>query len=120
MRSGQLVCGDLPNDQEALVERNGCKVEHRGEDGLPGEGGDVTESRHSPLPHNAMCPVQAFCSPHNPRKSQLSPSSPRTGKGTETREGPGAGPRTHSSFMTGQKERVSTDSFGLLAEDHAL
>lgn len=32
--SEQFVCGDLPNDQEALVERNGCKVEYRGEDGL--------------------------------------------------------------------------------------
>lgn len=36
--SGELLWDDLPNDQEALVERNGCKVEHRREDGLH-EGG---------------------------------------------------------------------------------
>lgn len=42
---------DLPDDQEPLVERNGRKVEHGGEDSLrEGGRGCHSVSRHSPHP----------------------------------------------------------------------
>lgn len=64
IKSEQLLRGDLPDDQESLVERNGCEVEYRGEDSLyKGARGCHGESQHSPYPANAICPVQGFLQP---------------------------------------------------------
>lgn len=97
---------DLPDDQEALVERNGCKVEHGREDGLCEGGSGVTESHggwlvgvteshqgsgchqeswHWPHPRTIMCLLQGSLRPsQHPRRSGLfnhPHERPREGQG---------------------------------------
>lgn len=102
--SEELVGNDLPNDQEALVERDGRKVEHRREDGLCEGGVDVTESHATGLIHVTTCACyRGSCSPHNTQGSlDYSIIS------IETQKGSGAGPGSHSSTVTGQQKGVST------------
>lgn len=100
------ACNDLPDDQEALVERNRCKVEHGREDGLREGGSGVTESHggwlvgvteshqgsgchqeswHWPHPHTIMCLLQGSLRPsQHPRRSGLfnhPHERPREGQG---------------------------------------
>lgn len=64
IKNEQLLRGDLPDDQEPLVERNGCEVEYRGEDSLhEGGRGCHQESQHSPYPADVIRPVQGFLQP---------------------------------------------------------